>query len=230
MSLTDRLPVLQPGHRRLFLLRHGETEWNALGKMQGGGFDIPLNDNGIKQARLAAAELPPTLLGVIASSHLSRAVQTADVIHGKYPLAARFVSPDFGEMRFGTFEGHTRRGPEAKPELIAEFEKQNQKMYDDVTLRWPGETAESISFVEKRVPRGLQRLWEDFDHDHVAIVGHGRLNKVLLTSVLLGDVSRNEKTLNQGNTCINALDWNPAENKYTALVLNHIEHTRRGEA
>ena len=46
------LPPPEPGFRRVYLLRHGETDWNARGMLQGGGFDIDLNATGRHQACL----------------------------------------------------------------------------------------------------------------------------------------------------------------------------------
>jgi broad specificity phosphatase PhoE len=91
------------GHcrRRVYLIRHAETDWNLLYKIQGGGFDMPLNANGIRQANAVAnlfvvqdeeaeevgsqsTKQPPSRMIVpvdlVASSHLERAHATADVV------------------------------------------------------------------------------------------------------------------------------------------------------
>ena len=69
-------------HRRIFLIRHGETDWNKQGKLQGGSVDIALNSKGKQQATQLANELhnTGTKFDIIASSHLQRACQTADAL------------------------------------------------------------------------------------------------------------------------------------------------------
>ena len=61
---------------RLFLVRHGQSEWNALGKWQGQA-DPPLSELGAKQAFQAASQLPD--FGLLAASTLDRAMQTANI-------------------------------------------------------------------------------------------------------------------------------------------------------
>ena len=61
---------------RLFLVRHGQSEWNALGKWQGQA-DPPLSELGAKQAFQAASQLPA--FGLLAASTLERAKQTANI-------------------------------------------------------------------------------------------------------------------------------------------------------
>ena len=102
--LAEILPPLADNSRRIYLLRHGETDWNRQGKMQGGGFDIELNDDGRHQARLAGELMSDLPLGIIGSSHLQRAVQTADTVSSYHPDAKRIAMPGFGEMRFGSLE------------------------------------------------------------------------------------------------------------------------------
>ena len=68
---------------RLLLVRHGQTEWNALRRYQGHS-DLPLNGKGLEQARQLAARLQPLTIDLAFSSDLLRAVQTADLlVHGR---------------------------------------------------------------------------------------------------------------------------------------------------
>jgi len=123
MFLSKVLPKPIPGTAvRLYLIRHGETNWNQRGKIQGGGYDVPLNATGKAQAMRAASALEGIPFDVVASSSLSRAKETADIVfdqlhctsnnnnsnnnnkkHKHKPL--RIVDGGFNEMRFGKFEG-----------------------------------------------------------------------------------------------------------------------------
>jgi len=62
---------------RIYLIRHGETDWNNKRRLQGGLSDTPLNENGLRQTRNLALRLKDEKLSAIYSSPLSRAKVTA---------------------------------------------------------------------------------------------------------------------------------------------------------
>jgi len=225
-ALSKMLPRLDPGLRRLFLLRHGETDWNTRGLMQGGGFDVELNGAGKRQAELAADHLPKVPFGVVASSHLARSSETADAIASKFPDAIRIVSPKLGEMRFGEFEGLPVRGPETTEETQEKFMSYRSIMQNNKSVPWPG-GGECIADVEIRAQRGVQQLLRDYPHcDHLCVVSHGRINKILISS-LLG--FHEHELAAQGNTCINVLDVNQA-GEWEARLINYVDHIDGGVA
>ena len=97
----------------LILIRHGETDWNRVGRIQG-LTDIPLNDAGREQARRAAEEVRSELAispsdaadaAVIVSSDLQRAAETADIIAGALGLDAPRRYPELRERAYGDAEG-----------------------------------------------------------------------------------------------------------------------------
>ncbi|WP_022880184.1 histidine phosphatase family protein [Microbacterium sp. B19] len=91
----------------LTLVRHGETDWNARGRVQG-STDIPLNDTGRAQAREVAATLAADLAGrdvVVVSSDLSRAAETADVIAEALGTVVTRRLPGLRERSYGDAEG-----------------------------------------------------------------------------------------------------------------------------
>jgi probable phosphoglycerate mutase len=93
--------------RSFLCLRHGITDWNREGRFQG-RTDIPLNDEGISQARAAARRLQSVPFDTIVSSPLIRAVKTAEIIatvSGK-PIT---IDADLIECDFGSFEGRSIR-------------------------------------------------------------------------------------------------------------------------
>ena len=67
---------------RWFIVRHGETEWNVLGRIQGHS-DVPLSQNGRDQAHTVARRLAEAPLDVIYCSDLARASETARLILGR---------------------------------------------------------------------------------------------------------------------------------------------------
>lgn len=95
---------------RLALLRHGHTEWNRAGRIQG-RTDIPLDAEA--QAQLAQLSLPPPWdRAAIWSSPLRRAAETAQLVSGRAPT----TDPALTEMDWGTWEGQKRPDLHADPD------------------------------------------------------------------------------------------------------------------
>lgn len=112
-------------HRLLFLARHGETEWNRVGRWQG-KTDIPLSEVGRAQARELAASLVGRGIAEVHASDLQRATETAQIIARELGLAATLkLDARLRERGFGCFEGFTRdecaaRHPEAWARYLAD--------------------------------------------------------------------------------------------------------------
>jgi broad specificity phosphatase PhoE len=87
----------------LLLVRHGETDWNAEGRLQG-HTDRPLSDYGRRQARRLAEELEGEELEAIYSSDLARARETAEIVGERLGLQLA-LEPDLREKDWGTWEG-----------------------------------------------------------------------------------------------------------------------------
>jgi broad specificity phosphatase PhoE len=89
----------------LLLVRHGETDWNADGRLQG-QTDRPLSDFGRRQARQLADELAAEELDAIYSSDLVRARETAEMVGQRVGLPIE-LDPDLREKDWGSWEGLT---------------------------------------------------------------------------------------------------------------------------
>jgi probable phosphoglycerate mutase len=98
---------------RLLFARHGESEWNALGRWQGQS-DPPLSDRGRQQARLAAsgvirgARRTASPVTGIVSSTLARALETATILSDELAIAPVHLEPDLIERDAGEWSGLTR--------------------------------------------------------------------------------------------------------------------------
>ncbi|ALK95744.1 phosphoglycerate mutase [Massilia sp. WF1] len=88
---------------KIILIRHGETAWNAERRLQG-HLDIPLNDEGERQARLLAEALAPEAIDLLVSSDLQRARQTAQAVATLRGMPL-LVEPGLRERCYGGFEG-----------------------------------------------------------------------------------------------------------------------------
>jgi broad specificity phosphatase PhoE len=91
----------------IYLVRHGETEWNQDTRIQG-QTDIPLNARGRRQAEALAARLADVPLEIIYTSDLSRARVTAELIAARQPQTVPIVAlPELRECDYGLWEGLT---------------------------------------------------------------------------------------------------------------------------
>jgi probable phosphoglycerate mutase len=109
------------GSATLFLVRHGETDWNAAGRWQG-QTDVPLNARGREQAREVAGRLRAGGIAAIASSDLLRARATAEIVASELGLEVSHLDAALRERRFGCFEGLTREEVAARfPEAWARY-------------------------------------------------------------------------------------------------------------
>jgi probable phosphoglycerate mutase len=90
---------------RLLLVRHGETDWNADGRLQG-QIDRPLSGFGREQARRLADELATEDFEAVYSSDLARARETAEIVGARLGLPVE-VDPDLREKDWGNWEGLT---------------------------------------------------------------------------------------------------------------------------
>ena len=109
----------------ILLARHGETEWNRIGRWQG-ATDIPLSDVGRSQARALATQLAGDAPRAVYCSQLSRASETAEIIVSTLGLDVPIaVDARLRERGYGWFEGLTReecaeRHPDAWARYLAD--------------------------------------------------------------------------------------------------------------
>ena len=148
---------------KLYLIRHGETDWNKLEKCQGVS-DIPLNTNGIRQAKDLAYSLRDEELSVIYSSDLSRAITTAKEV-AKYHSADVKIDERFREMDQGEFEGLEFRNLREKyGDILKKWRDEPE------TLRIPG--GETLTEVQERAWNGINNLLNLYNEGSVLLVSH----------------------------------------------------------
>lgn len=94
---------MSAAERFLYIVRHGTTDWNQSGRIQG-HMDIPLNEAGRAQARLASRRLAPLGATALYSSDLLRAYETAQII-GQGTGLRVVQKPGLREINFGVWQG-----------------------------------------------------------------------------------------------------------------------------
>jgi broad specificity phosphatase PhoE len=168
---NDRPPRRVP----IILVRHGLTEWNDLGLIQG-WTDIPLSPLGRRQAEATAAALANRPVAAIASSDLLRARQTAELIAASVGLSPSF-HPDLREYHCGEWEGRPfldirRDHPEAF-----------QAWFNDAETAMPG--GESMAAALRRAGPAMDALIGAVTGEGaLVVVGHGGINRVLAAHLL----------------------------------------------
>jgi probable phosphoglycerate mutase len=146
------------GPLTLLLVRHGQSEWNAAGLMQGQTEHVPLTDLGHAQAAAAADRLAAVRPGALISSDLRRAVQTAE--HCARATGLPYTtSAALREQGYGVLEGRPSR------ELW--------DVVDWTDPHWAAEGGESLAQLHERVAVFLEQLCADPPADVIALVTHG---------------------------------------------------------
>jgi probable phosphoglycerate mutase len=92
----------------LYLIRHGETDWNRRSKIQGQA-DIPLNETGRRQAKLVAARMADTPVNIAYTSPLQRAKETAEIFLEGRENCPLHTNPLLKEISYGVREGQSLR-------------------------------------------------------------------------------------------------------------------------
>jgi probable phosphoglycerate mutase len=213
------MPVQEP--TRLFVLRHGQTDWNVDQRIQG-QLDVPLNAAGRWQAGQLARALQEEALAAIYSSDLSRASDTAAAVAAVVGLP---VVTDAGlrERGFGSFEGLT---------------------FQEIEQRWPGQAlrwrqrdpdfgpggGESLGLFYERSVASVLRLAARHPGQAIVLVAHGGVLDCLYRAAL-GIELKAPRTWQIGNAAVNRLLWTP---QGLALVgwndLGHLEGVAEDDA
>lgn len=156
---------------RLILLRHGQTEWNALQKYQG-QTDIPLNDTGRQQAERAAEYLlNHEQVQTIYCSDLSRTRETAEIAAHKLKLPV-YYDRRLREASFGIWEGMTFS------EVYEKYPQEFKQWYQDI-WKYKMTGGETFSEVWERVSLATEEIIQRHIGT-VLVVTHGGVVKSLL--------------------------------------------------
>jgi len=152
----------------ILLIRHGETAWNAVKRLQG-HLDIPLNAEGTRQAKALAYALQNEKLDAVISSDLQRAVQTAGEIARLQGVSTR-LDAGLRERCFGGFEGQLYSD---LPHLFP-IEHAAWRAHDPDAEFPPGENqGETIRQFHQRIMTHIIYYAKQFEGKKIAIVAHG---------------------------------------------------------
>ncbi|WP_459481957.1 histidine phosphatase family protein [Clostridium saccharoperbutylacetonicum] len=199
----------------VLLIRHGETEWNTLGKFQG-CTDIELSKEGIRQASVLKERINGDF-DYIYASPLIRAFQTAKIV-AENTNKEVIIAPEIREINFGEWEGMT----------IHEI----REKYPEVFKAWRTDKKESficggdssIHNAANRATKCILDIVEKHKGNKIAIVAHGGIIKAGLIGLFEWDMTMYHK-MALGNTCINTVVFND-EMMPSLIGLNDTNHLK----
>jgi len=171
---------------RVCVIRHGETDWNCAGRIQGRE-DIELNAKGRAQAKSCSEQLLQFQWDIIASSPLKRARETAQIISGQLGSIPVIEIFDFTERDFGVASGLTAHEAEIK-------------FPDGIVLGW-----EEFDVLKDRAMKAMKNIVEKYEGMNIIVVSHGGLINAMLSYITNGDVGTGKTILK--NMCINRINY-----------------------
>ncbi len=182
---------------RVYLVRHGQTVWNAENRHQG-RTDSALSPLGKAQAARLARAIAAVPLAAVYSSPLSRAFDTAQAIADPHRLSVVKVD-DLREIGLGIWEGLTEAEITQRfGDVVARRRLDPERVVPD--------GGESLSQVQARVMRAMQEILGRHRDGTIAVVAHGAVNKMVLLAALGAPVSSYWR-LRQDNAAINIVDF-----------------------
>jgi broad specificity phosphatase PhoE len=163
---------------QIFLVRHGETDWNT-SEVFRGRIDVPLNNNGIRQAQLLGEYLSRKKIDAVYTSPLKRALKTAEAIAARQSQEIN-IAPALIDINFGKWQGLT----------AMEVRKQYGKIYQS-WLKTPERVVipggESLEDVKKRAWPFLEKAALKHAGQNIVLVSHRVVHKMLICSLLKMD-------------------------------------------
>ena len=152
----------------VYLVRHGESVWNAVGRLQGQIAHIPLTALGRQQAEQTAVRLASSGAQLVVSSDLVRAVETAQMIATSLSIPLR-LERDLREQALGVFESR----------LAVDVHRETEPA-NWIDPLWRPAGGESLQDVYVRLERVFEELQEEQPGGRVIVVTHGDTARIAL--------------------------------------------------
>lgn len=194
---------------KIYLVRHGETTYNAEGNKYCGITNVELTKTGTLQAKKLGLLLKDIEFDAVYSSPLIRAHNTAKIA---VPNEEIHIDPRLIELDFGDWEGKTR----------SEFIKENRALWDnwndDPKTNPAGGSGETAGELILRLDGFLNELLTKHKKGNVLIVAHNGVNRFLMAHILGFDL-KNYRKIIQENSSLTVLKYEKEEG-FSLLKLN----------
>jgi len=204
---------------KLYLIRHGQTDWNVAGRIQG-STDIPLNAMGKRQAECLAKGMEERPVAKVFTSRLRRAYETGCAIGRSQNVPVERIE-GLEEVGYGIWEGLTI------DEIARRYPKELEQWYLSPVDVAPPE-GESQTEVYERCGKAMEQIMGQAKED-IAIVSHGAMVVFLLEYLLQGSRGEEEEDIIVGNASISTIEYDPKTKVFALLELNDRRHLARLE-
>ena len=195
------------------LVRHGQTDYNVQGRWQG-FLDIPLNENGLKQAKLLAKSLKDYPIDVFISSPLNRALVTTETVAKIHGMEVAYTDERLREINFGDCAGLNANEREKRFPALMELWKNRPWL-----VNFPN--GESLRDMQYRGRLALEDAVAKYPGKTIFIGAHSFINAVVLCSVL-GLDTQHFPQIAQNNTCVNVLQYE--DGLWKIVTMNSMAH------
>jgi broad specificity phosphatase PhoE len=196
------------GHRKLLLVRHGQTDYNVKHMLPGQLPGIPLNEEGLREAQATALAIQTLPLTTIIASPLERTMQTAGAINTGRSLTIR-EERDLLDTDYGPYSGQS----------YDTLDAQNPQWKRFITnANFAPKGVETFAAVQKRAVRAAERWRTAPDAgEWVALVTHADLVKLIIGHYL-GIPIGNIPLINMDNAAISLLTFHPEIQRAPTLL------------
>jgi len=168
----------------IYIIRHGETDWNSSGRLQGTE-DVELNDLGREQTLQTVRYFETELCDIMVSSPLKRAYETAQIMAIQLSIPTVHVVDEIKERSYGSASG-----------LLPE---ERRTRFPDGVIQ----DQEEFEHLRQRAIMGLTKIVNDFNGKKIIVVSHGGLTNSILYTLSGGEFGSFKTRLQNG--CINKL-------------------------
>lgn len=198
-----------------YFIRHGETQWNCLKRIQGSQ-DMPLNETGRRQAAAMVRQMRDIPLDRVYSSDLIRARDTAGLLGADRGLVPVII-PGLREISYGRWEGMQAS------EIRRLFPQEYARWWADTSSGAPG--GESREQVSRRLDQAMRQIVEQMREQgarRAAIISHGA-SLSLLFALLLKEHTPVENGFGITNCAVTRIDCDTKTNSFQLVYFNKTE-------
>ena len=167
---------------KLYIVRHGETEWNVIKRFQG-QLNTPLTEKGMEKLRKTGKKLENVLFDEVYTSELGRTVASAEIILNEnrgYKNKKRELQKlaELNEVYFGVWQGLTYE------EVFLKYpEEGNNYFYNVKNYKAENVEAEKLEDALERFLKGINKILDSYESGNILVVTHGTVFEMFMNYV-----------------------------------------------